>query len=303
LLPPATEHIAIPFLSAWKYEPEVKASKEHYSMKGSAVLAVAFVCILFVVHSAVAQIPRLPSVRPAATPQATPTPSSKASETPASTAAAPGAAHDPEGYPKHFFFTTAAKATSDVLRAKDLVACIFGDNANPSNKNAFKKVVPTVGGQKGRVIDAGTCDVVVLVVKDAEGERNLKRDNEGFAVYKIVGDDLELLFAPEAGGHIAVGTMELANSATLQKADLRACGPSELRNSYRPRPDTWKNWGNEFMDESRMATMAPEANPLGRRCDVWIMTPELHKAFVKRFGNKHPVFDVSPANPELTRRK
>ncbi len=209
----------------------------------------------------------------------------------------------PDDYPKHFFFTTAAKGKEKTLRAKDLVACIFGDSANPSNKNAFKKVVPTVGGQKGRVIDAGTCDVVVLVVRNAEAEKNLKRDNAGFAVYKIVGDDLELLFAPEAGQHIAVGTMELAKSDTILKSELRACGLAELRNSYRPRPDTWKNWGNEFMDESRMATLAPEANPLGRRCDVWIMTPELHKAFVKKFGNKHPVFDVSPAEPELVRRK
>jgi hypothetical protein len=250
-----------------------------------------------------AQIPRLPSVRPAASP----TPASNPSGQPAGSPTAPSAkaTGNAEGdeFPKHFFFTTEAKATSDVLKARDLVACIFGDNANPSNKNAFKKVMPTVGGQKGRVIDAGTCDVVVLVIKDAEGEKNLKRDNEGFAVYKIVGDDLELLFRPEAGGHIAVGTTELAGLNSLNKADIRACGPSELRNSYRPNPNTWKNWSNHYMDEGRMATLTPEASPLGRSCDVWIMTPDLFKAFVKRFGNKHPVFDVSPARNELTKRK
>lgn len=248
------------------------------------------------------QIPRLPGIKP----KASPAPATKPADepAPANTAAASSKpTDDPEGYPRHFFFTTAAKATGKILKAKDLVACIFGDNANPSNKQAFKKVVPTVGGQKGRVIDAGTCDVVVLVIKDAEAEKNLKRDNAGFAVYKIVGGDLELLFAPGTDQYIAVGTMDLARSDSLMKIDLRACGPSELRNSYRPNPDTWKNWANHFMDEDRMSRLTPEASPLGRSCDIWIMTPELHKAFVKKFGNKHPVFDVSPAEPELRRRK
>lgn len=252
-----------------------------------------------------AQIPRLPSVRTQPKPQATPAPpaTQEPAKTPAAQSPSPAAAATHDGYPKHFFFTTAAKGKEKVLKAKDLVACIFGDNANPSNKNAFKKVVPTVGGQKGRVIDTGTCDVVVLVIKDAEAEKNLKRDNEGFAVYKIVGDDLELLFAPEAGQHIAVGTMELAKSDTLNKTDLRACGPSELRNSYRPNPDTWKNWGNQYMDDAQMANLTKDTSPLGRRCDVWIMTPELYKSFVKKFGSNYPVFNVSPSNPELTRKR
>ncbi|QQS32446.1 MAG: hypothetical protein IPM50_12395 [Acidobacteriota bacterium] len=250
-----------------------------------------------------AQIPRLPSVRPAATPSPSPSPAGQRTESPSPAAATVTANTGGDEYPKHFFFTTEAKATDKVLKAKDLVACIFGDNANPSNKNAFKKVVPTVGGQKGRVIDVGTCDVVVLVVRNAEVEKNLQRDNAGFAVYKIVGDDLELLFKPEAGQHVAVGTMELASSETISKIDLRGCGPSELRNSYRPNPSTWKNWANHFIDEARMATLTPEASPLGRSCDVWIMTPEIHRAFVKRFGAKHPVFDVSPSDPVLRRRK
>lgn len=273
-------------------------------MKKSLFTSIIFTIVFaFAAFDAAAQIPRLPNIRTQPTPRATPAPQPAQQQAPAEQRTSPEAAADPNTYPKHFFFTTAAKATSDVLRAKDLVACIFGDNANPSNKDAFKKVVPTVGGQKGRVIDAGTCDVVVLVIKDEEAEKNLRRDNDGFAVYRIVGDDLELMFKPEAGGHIAVGTMELAGSSSLNKADIRACGPSELRNSYRPNPNTWKNWSNYFMDEERMARLTPEASPLGRSCDVWIMTPDLHRAFVKRFGNKHPVFDVSPARNELTRRK
>ncbi len=244
------------------------------------------------------QIPRLPSVRP----KATPTPASRPQKPAVQSNSDAASAGQSEDYPKHFFFTTVAKATSDVLKAKDLTACIFGDNANPPNKNAFKKVVPTVGGQKGRVIDAGTCDVVVLVIKDAEAEKNLKRDNEGFVVYRIVGDDLDLLFKPEAGQHIAVGKMDFAGSQTLKKTEIIACGDSSLRNSFRPNPNTWKNWANEYMDAGRMAQLTPETSPLPRRCDVWIMTPELHKAFVKRFGDKHPLFNVSPGNAELTRR-
>lgn len=249
------------------------------------------------------QIPRLPSIRPSATPSPSPSPATQRTESPSPAGASTSESTGGGEYPKHFFFTTEAKATSKVLKAQDLVACIFGDNANPSNKNAFKKVVPTVGGQKGRVIDAGTCDVVVLVVRNAEVEKNLQRDNAGFAVYKIVGDDLELLFKPEAGQHVAVGTIDLAGSETLSKIDLRGCGPSELRNSYRPNPNTWKNWANHFIDADRMSRLTPEASPLGRSCDVWIMTPEIHMAFVKRFGNKYPIFDVSPSDPVLRQRK
>ncbi len=212
-------------------------------------------------------------------------------------------AKNQDAYPKHFFFTTPAKATDKILKAKDLTACIFGDGANPSNKNAFKKVVPTVGGAKGRVIDAGTCDVVVLVIKTPEQEKNLEKDNAGFAVYKIVGDDLELLFKPQAGDYIAVGTMDLASSDVLKKADLRACGHSELRSAFRPNPNTWGNWLNELITADNIGTRTRESLALGRSCAIWVMTPELYKAFVKKFGDKYPTFNVSPENPELTRRK
>ncbi len=206
-------------------------------------------------------------------------------------------------YPQHFFFTTPQKATDKILRAKDLTACIFGDGANPSNKNAFKKVVPTVGGAKGRVIDAGTCDVVVLVIKTAEQEKNLERDNAGFAVYKIVGDDLELLFKPQTDDYVAVGTMDFASSDVLKKTDVRACGHSELRSAFRPNPNVWKNWLNELITTDNIGTRSREALAFGRSCDIWVMKPDLYEAFVKKYGNKYPTFDVSPENPELTRRK
>lgn len=230
------------------------------------------------------QIPRMPTVRPSATPK--PTPSIEQGD-----------------FPKHFFFTTAAKATGTTLRARDLVACISGDNASPSNARAFKRVVPTVGGQKGRVIDAGTCDVVVLVIKDADGEKNLERDNAGFAVYRIVGDDLELLFKPMSGDLVAVGKMDLASSQELNKLDIRACGHPELRNSYRPNPNTWKTWSNEYADGERISRMTVDNYPLKYSCDVWIMSKPIYESFVKRFGNKHPVFDINTTDPVLRRRK
>lgn len=262
-------------------------------MKSILCLSLLLSIILFA-QDAAAQIPGLPTIKP----KASPTPQKTEPASAAITAPVKGS----DDYPKHFFFTTAAKAASDVLKAKDLVACISGENANPPNSNAFKKVMATVGGQKGRVIDAGTCDVVVLVIKDAEGERNLKRDNDGFAVYKIVGDDLHLLFKPESGQYLAVGKMELAGKATLEKAQTTACGHPDLRNSFRPNPDTWKSWANEYADAERMLRMTIDNYPLKYRCDVWIMAPELHKAFVGKFGNKHPVFDVNTTDPMLKLR-
>lgn len=258
------------------------------------LLAAVFMTGIFASDLA-AQIPRIPGIRPAPSPTpAKPTPPAR--EPSANTS---GQA----GYPKYFYFTNEAKGKDKILKAADLIACISGDNADPPNKNAFMKVVPTVGGQKGRVIDAGTCDVVVLVIKDAEGEKNLERDNEGFVVYRIAGNDLEQVFAPKGGEYIAVGKKDLAGTDRIAKVDVVVCGPSEIRDSYRPSPNTWKSWSNYYMDEERMGRLTPEASPLGRSCDLWIMTPALFKAFEKRFGAGFPVFDVSPANPELVRRK
>lgn len=273
-------------------------------MKKTLFTSIIFTFVFaFGAFDAAAQIPRLPNIRTQPTPRATPAPQPAQQQAPAAQRTSPTAAADPNTYPKHFFFTTAAKATSDVLRAKDLVACIFGDNANPSNKDAFKKVVPTIGGQKGRVIDTGTCDVVVLVIKDAEAEKNLRRDNDGFAVYRIVGDDLELMFKPEAGQYVAVGKLELANTDSLNKLETVACGHPELRNSFRPNPNTWKNWANDYNDAERMPNLTTDTYPLRYRCDVWVMNIPNYEAFVKKFGNKHPVFDVSTSDPVLRRRK
>lgn len=255
---------------------------------------------MFSFNGAFAQIPRV-SI-PRATPKPTPMQPVSIAE-PVNVPETSGKPVQRGEYPKHFFFTTAAKATGKVLKAKDLVACISGDNANPSNAAAFKKVVPTVGGQKGRVIDAGTCDVVVLVIKDAEGEKNLERDNAGFAVYKIVGDDLELMFKPESGQHVAVGKMDLASSQELKKIDVRACGHPELRNSFRPNPDTWKTWVNEYADGERIPRMTVDNYPLKYSCDVWVMTMPIFDAFVKKFGNRHPLFDVNTTDPVLRRKK
>lgn len=262
-----------------------------------SVVAVVSVLLAFELHAQRPGLPSVPSI-----PKPSPSPVKPKDEPRAETNASKTAVSAGE-YPKHFFFTTAAKATGKVLKAKDLVACISGDNANPSNAGAFKKVVPTVGGQKGRVIDAGTCDVVVLVIKDAEGEKNLERDNAGFAVYKIVGDDLELMFKPEAGQHVAVGKMDLASSQELKKIDVRACGHPELRNAFRPNPDTWKTWVNEYADGERIPRMTVDNYPLKYSCDVWVMTMPIYDAFVKKFGNKHPVFDVNTTDPVLRRKK
>lgn len=268
-------------------------------MRSVFFIAAVLVSILYYDANVSAQIPRVPSV-PSATPK--PAPSVAISE-PVSVQESTGRGEQKGGYPKHFFFTTASKATGKILKAKELVACISGDNANPSNSGAFKKVVPTVGGQKGRVIDAGTCDVVVLVIKDAEGEKNLERDNAGFGVYKIVGDNLELMFKPEAGQHVAVGKPDLAAKTELNKKDTVACGHPELRNSFRPNPDTWKNWANDYNDASRMPGLTLDTYPLKYRCEVWVMTLADYDAFVKKFGNRHPVFDVNTTDTVLRRRK
>lgn len=267
-----------------------------FSIAVSIMILICGICF----DTVIGQIPRI-SI-PKAAPKPTPTPA-QAKDQPTVEVSTAKASVQVGEYPKHFFFTTAAKATGKVLKAKDLVACISGDNANPSNAGAFKKVMPTVGGQKGRVIDAGTCDVVVLVIKDAEGEKNLERDNAGFAVYRIVGDDLELMFKPESGQHVAVGKMDLASSQELKKIDVRACGHPELRNSFRPNPDTWKTWVNEYADGERIPRMTVDNYPLKYSCDVWVMTMPIYDAFVKKFGNKHPVFDVNTTDPVLRRKK
>lgn len=203
---------------------------------------------------------------------------------------------------QYLFYARAELAKRKIIPASELSLCALGDTFNPPIKKQFKNIVSVGAGSRARMLETGDCDVAMLYAQPLEKVKKLYR---GFAIYKISGNNLELAAEPETGGWIAVGRMELASRQTLEKANLSGCGYQNMRELFRSNKRTWKGWMDKYADFESLKTPKEleRDNALLYGCDVWIFTPEDYKRFSKAYGTKYPLFDVSPDNDTLTRKK
>ena len=205
----------------------------------------------------------------------------------------------------YWFFAKAALAKRKIIPVSELKACMLGDTLKPSVRGKFKEEITATTLNQSRLLESGACDVALAFDDRPDGFERIKKDYKGFAIYKISGDDLVLVVEPEAVGWIAVGRMELAAQQTLEKKNIAACGEGSLRDLFRPNPRVWKDWRNTLVPFEDLKTPKDleRENVLLYGCDVWIFSPEDYKRFSKKYGTKYPLFDVTPDNPILTRKK
>ena len=205
----------------------------------------------------------------------------------------------------YWFFAKAELAKRKTIPVGELTACMLGDNLKPSVRGKFKEEITATALNQARLLEAGKCDVALAFDDRPDGFARIKKDRAGFALYKISGSNLELIFAPETAGWIAVGRMELADQETLEKKNITGCGDGPLRDLFRPNPKIWKNWMQKYVkfEDLKTARELELENALLYGCDVWIFSPEDYKRFSKAYGAKYPLFDVAPDNPVLTRKK
>lgn len=205
----------------------------------------------------------------------------------------------------YWFFAKAALAKRKTIPASELTACTLGDTHNLSIRGKFKAEIRATSMNESRLLESGACDVALAFDDRPDGFERIKKDYRGFAIYKVSGDNLVLAAEPEAVGWIAVGRMELAAQQTLEKRNIAACGEGSLRDLFRPSPRTWKNWSNILVPFEDLKTQKDleRENALLYGCDVWIFSPENYKRFSSKYGTKYPLFDVTPDNPALTRKK
>ena len=204
----------------------------------------------------------------------------------------------------YWFFANPALAKRKIIPVSELIACMLGDTIKPSVKGKFKEEITATALNQARLLDAGKCDVAVAFDDRPDGLERIKKDRAGFAIYKISGTNLELIYEPQ-GGYIAVGKMELASQNTLEKKDLSACGEGSLRDVFRPNPRIWKSWMQKYVrfENLKSARELEQENALLYGCDIWIFTSGDYEKFSKKYGKKYPLFEVTPENPVLTRRK
>jgi len=205
----------------------------------------------------------------------------------------------------YFFYGKAELADRKVIPVSELRACMLGDNLRPSVRGKFKSEVTATALNQTRRMEAGECDVALVFDDRPDGLERVKRDHPGFALYRIAGDDLELVSAPAADGWIAVGRMALAAQTKLEKSQLTGCGDGPLRELFRPNPRVWMDWrpAQVKFEELNTAKQLDTANVLLFGCDVWILSPADYARFSKKYGTKYPLFNVSADDPVLTRKQ
>lgn len=205
----------------------------------------------------------------------------------------------------YWFFAKPALAKRKIIPVGELKACMLGDVGKPSVSGKFKEEITSTPGNQARLLDSGMCDVALAFDTRPDGFERVKKDHAGFAIYKISGTSLELAAEPGAGGWIAVGRMALASESSLNKQDITGCGDAPLRDVFRPKTKIWKNWMQKYVkfEDLKTPQQLEQENVLLYGCDVWIFTPEDYERFAKKYGAKYPLFDVSPDEAVLTKRK
>lgn len=220
--------------------------------------------------------------------------------------------------PTYFFYAKSQMATRKTFPVAELTLCLDSENLfHP----IIKKFKEKLGGNQDRQLEKGACDVAAIHVTEADAlpgrydteaqaKKTMQGRYPGFAIYRIAGEDqIELFTMPDAGGFIAIAKPEFASRQTMEKSELRGCGDGPLRAAFRPNPRVWQSWSQQSINAEYLSTQKNNkkqldlANPLLYDCDVFVVTPEDYKKFTIFYGTAYPLFDISPENPTLTRRK
>lgn len=201
-----------------------------------------------------------------------------------------------------WFFAPKAMAERKVIPMAELSACLLGEDSPSKIREKFKRVVDGGPQTQPGLVYRKMCDVGLIYNILPEEDKNLAKDYPGYAIYRISGNNLELYLYPAETNYIAVAHMKFANAPSLLKKDLAACGTPALQMLFAPVNSIWRESWSTW--QAPIKDLKAENNPIayeGR--DIWIMSEEDYKIYVKRVGSKHPAFDISPDKNELTRRK
>ena len=200
-----------------------------------------------------------------------------------------------------FFYGPKALAERKVIPAAELTACVLGDDV-PPNVALFKNTISAGIDTQPGLLKRKLCDVALIFNLLREEEQLMQQNFPGYPIYKISGSNLELYLLPENITYVAVGSMRLAAEQSLLKKDMKACGTPGLRRLFAPTRNIWKESWADW--QAPIKDLKKENNPIEYPAtDVWIMSLEDYKIYVKRVGAGYPVFDISPESDELTRRK
>ncbi|HQX56316.1 MAG TPA: hypothetical protein PLP07_10335 [Pyrinomonadaceae bacterium] len=201
-----------------------------------------------------------------------------------------------------WFFAPREMAERKMIPMSELSACLLGEDSPPGIRGKFKRIVDGGVQTQPGLIRRKLCDVGLILNLLPEEDKNLANDYPGYAIYKIAGNNLELHIFPADIKYVAVANLKFAASQTLLKKDLKACGTTALQRLFAPTNSIWKeNWSTW---QAPIKDLKAENNPINFDAyDIWIMSVDDHKVFVKRVGIKHPVFDILPDRDELIRRK
>lgn len=204
-------------------------------------------------------------------------------------------------YRSWWFFGPKALAERKVIPMSELSACLLGEDSPPAVRDIFKRVVDGGHSTQPGLVYRKTCDVGLILNLLREEDRTLSEDYPGYAIYKISGSNLELAIYPADIKYVAVANMKFASSQTLRKKDLKACGTSARQRLFAPVNSIWKEGWSTW--NAPIADLKAENNPIQHDAyDIWIMSVDDYKTYVKRVGAKHPVFDITADGDELTRR-
>ena len=201
-----------------------------------------------------------------------------------------------------WFFAPKSLAERKVIPMEELSACLLGEDSPPKIRDYFKKVVDGGPQTQAGLIYKKMCDVALIYNILPEEDRTLADDYPGYAIYKISGSSLELYLYPKEIRYVAVAHMKFAGAQSLFKKDLAACGTPALQWLFAPLNRIWREGWSTW--QAPIKDLKAENNPIAYDgTDIWIMSEEDYKTYVKRVGAKHPVFEIQPEKDELIRRK
>ncbi|MBX3293454.1 MAG: hypothetical protein KF881_11255 [Acidobacteria bacterium] len=213
-----------------------------------------------------------------------------------------GAAVNGQQYKSWWFFGSKALAERKVIPMSELSACLLGEDSPRNIRDKFKRVVDGGVSRQPGLLYRKMCDVALILNLLPEQDKALPQDYPGYAIFKISGDNLELYHYPVDVKYVGVANRKFASAETLLKKDLKACGTPALQRLFAPVNSIWKEGWSTW--QAPIADLKAENNPIAYDArDIWIMSVEDYKVYVKRVGAKHPVFDVSPESDEIKRQR
>jgi len=205
-------------------------------------------------------------------------------------------------YKSWWFFAPKELAERKVIPMSELSACLLGEDSPRGVRDLFKRAIDGGVNTQPGLLKRKMCDVALIYNLLPEEDKNLAQDYPGYAIYKISGSNLELYIFPADIKYVAVANMKFTAHQTLLKKDLKPCGTPALQRLFAPINSIWKESWSTW--QAPIKDLKAENNPIQYDAyDIWIMSVDDYKIYVKQVGAKHPVFDVFADKGELTRRK